>query len=54
MVALESGSVFFESKAGPYAALTDAEKSSWAPSEGDAACAAFLEKMTAFFTANSD
>lgn len=49
MLAFESGSVFFESKAGPYAALTDAEKASWAPSEGDVACAAYLEKMRAFF-----
>lgn len=49
MLALESDSVFFESKAGPYAALTDAEKAHWAPSEGDAACAAYLEKMSAFF-----
>jgi cupin fold WbuC family metalloprotein len=50
MLALESGSVFFESKAGPYAALTDAEKAHWAPSEGDVACAAYLEKMSALFT----
>jgi cupin fold WbuC family metalloprotein len=50
MLALESGSVFFESKAGPYAALTDAEKAHWAPSEGDVACAAYLEKMNALFT----
>lgn len=50
MVSLETGSVFFESKAGPYAALTDAEKASWAPNEGDIDSAAFLEKMTAFFS----
>lgn len=50
MLALESGSVFFESKAGPYAALTDAEKAHWAPSEGDVSCAAYLEKMNALFT----
>ena len=49
MVALDSGSVFFESKAGPYAALTEVEKASWAPSESDTASAAFLEKMMAFF-----
>lgn len=50
MVALESGSVFFESKAGPYAALTDAEKGLWAPAEGDAGCAAYLAKLTALFS----
>ncbi|MBX9901618.1 MAG: WbuC family cupin fold metalloprotein [Burkholderiaceae bacterium] len=51
MVALESGSVFFESKAGPYAPITAEEKASWAPSEGEATCASFLEKMRAYFPA---
>ncbi|MEN9659825.1 MAG: hypothetical protein RL571_3290 [Pseudomonadota bacterium] len=51
MVALESGSVFFESKAGPYVALAAAEKASWAPAEGDAGCAAYLAKMVAIFSA---
>ena len=51
MVALESGSVFFESKAGPYTPITAEEKASWAPSEGDAACADYLEKMRAYFPA---
>ncbi|MES2048930.1 MAG: WbuC family cupin fold metalloprotein [Pseudomonadota bacterium] len=50
MLALDSGSVFFESKAGPYVALTDAEKAHWAPSEGDTASSAYLEKLSAFFT----
>lgn len=54
MVSLESGSVFFESKAGPYAALTDAEKASWAPSEGDPDSAAFLEKMRVLFIDHSE
>ncbi len=43
--ALESGSVFFESKAGPYAPLLDAEKAPWAPQEGDADAAAYLAKL---------
>lgn len=51
MVALESGSVFFESKAGPYTPITAEEKASWAPSEGDAARADYLEKMRAYFPA---
>jgi cupin fold WbuC family metalloprotein len=34
VVALESGTVFFESKAGPYLPLTDEEKGGWAPAEG--------------------
>lgn len=49
MLALESGSVFFESKAGPYAALSDAEKAHWAPTEGEAGCAAYLHMLTARF-----
>lgn len=49
MVALESGSVFFESKAGPYAALADAEKAHWAPAEGEPGCAAYLDALTARF-----
>lgn len=51
MVALESGSVFFESKAGPYAPITTEEKASWAPSEGEPGCTSFLEKMRAYFPA---
>ena len=49
MVALESGSVFFESKAGPYLALSAAEKASWAPAEGEPGCAAYLAQMLALF-----
>ncbi len=49
MVALESGSVFFESKAGPYAALLEAEKASWAPTENASGCAQYLEKMRSQF-----
>lgn len=49
MVALESGSVFFESKAGPYVAVATEEKASWAPAEGDAACSTYLAQMRARF-----
>ncbi|MFZ6816502.1 WbuC family cupin fold metalloprotein [Undibacterium sp. Rencai35W] len=49
MVALESGSIFFESKAGPYAALAEEEKAQWAPAEGDPACVVYLQNMTAQF-----
>lgn len=51
MLALESGSVFFESKAGPYAALGDAEKASWAPAEGENGWLEYLETMQARFAA---
>ena len=33
LLALMPGTVFFESKAGPYIALTSSEKASWAPPE---------------------
>ncbi|CAN5690906.1 WbuC family cupin fold metalloprotein [soil metagenome] len=50
-VALATGSVFFESKAGPYAPLTDDEKASWAPAEGEPGCAEYLAKMLSYFSA---
>ena len=49
MVALEVGSVFFESKAGPYAALTEPEKADWAPVEGEVECARYLAAMSERF-----
>ena len=35
-VSLESGTLFFEAKAGPYRQLNEAEIGTWSPSEGDA------------------
>jgi cupin fold WbuC family metalloprotein len=49
MVALQSGSVFFEAKAGPYVAITTQEKASWSPNEGDPECNAFLQNMLSHF-----
>jgi len=49
MVALESGSVFFEAKAGPYVPVAAAEKAPWAPAEGEPGCAAYLQQMLANF-----
>ncbi|AOX99021.1 WbuC family cupin fold metalloprotein [Jeongeupia sp. USM3] len=51
LVALAPGTVFFESKAGPYAALTEAERAAWAPAEGESGVAAFLAGMAARFEA---
>lgn len=42
VISLESGSVFFESKAGPYLALTEEEKGGWAPAEGTPEAAPYL------------
>lgn len=44
-VSLEPGTVFFEAKAGPYLPLVEAETAIWAPSEGDAAAARYLERL---------
>ncbi len=49
MLALESGSVFFEAKAGPYVPIAVEEKASFAPQEGDLECAAYLQKMSKYF-----
>lgn len=49
LVALETGSVFFEAKAGPYAAPMGAECPPWAPREGSPEAGILLEKMHAFF-----
>lgn len=51
LLALESGSVFFESKAGPYAPLIEAEKASWAPQEGADTVAAYLASLEKLFRA---
>lgn len=50
LVALEAGSVFFESKAGPYQPLTAEEKAPWAPAEGDADATSYLGKLKELFT----
>jgi cupin fold WbuC family metalloprotein len=49
IVSLKSGSVFFESKAGPYAALTLEERAPWAPVENDPAANAFHHRLEALF-----
>ena len=42
VVALDSGSVFFEVKQGPYAPLSDKGFAAWAPREGDPGCDKFV------------
>ncbi|HEY4370574.1 MAG TPA: WbuC family cupin fold metalloprotein [Burkholderiales bacterium] len=49
LVALEPGSVFFEAKAGPYVAVTDAERAAWAPAEGTPEAVVYLERMRGLF-----
>ncbi len=49
VVALVPGSVFFEAKAGPYAALTEAERAPWAPAEGTREAESYLEGLRRLF-----
>jgi cupin fold WbuC family metalloprotein len=49
VVALESGTVFFEAKAGPYVPIFEAERASWAPAEGDAGVADYLNMLERLF-----
>lgn len=44
-VALASGTVIIEAKAGPYKPLVEAEKAPWAPAEGDPAATAYLAAL---------
>lgn len=50
VLALESGTVFLEAKAGPYRPLTPEERAVWAPAEGDAAASAYLDRLTRLFS----
>ena len=45
VLALETGTVFLEAKAGPYLPLTEAERAPWAPAEGDATAAAYAAEL---------
>ncbi len=49
LVALATGTIFFEAKAGPYRPLQPEEKAAWAPAEGDPAAPAFLAKLKKLF-----
>ncbi len=49
LVSLESGSVFFESKAGPYDAGSDKEPAPWAPAEDDGGARDYHARLRALF-----
>ncbi len=49
-VALEPGTVFFETKAGPYVPPTEEESAPWAPPEGDPEAAALERTWRALFS----
>ena len=50
VVSLQSGSVFFEAKAGPYLPITHAEKAPWAPTESAADASDYLARMEKLFS----
>lgn len=52
VLALEPGTVFFEAKAGPYLALTEAERAPWAPAEGAAGAADYYAGLRRLFAAS--
>jgi cupin fold WbuC family metalloprotein len=47
LVALEPGTVWFEVKAGPYAAPPAQDVANWAPAPGSPGASAYLEKLVA-------
>ncbi|MGH8598744.1 MAG: WbuC family cupin fold metalloprotein [Gammaproteobacteria bacterium] len=49
LIALDTASVFFEAKAGPYVPVSMAEFAPWAPAEGDLGSIAYLEKLRGLF-----
>ena len=48
-VMLAPGSMIFEAKAGPYAALQPHEKGAWAPAEGTPEAIAYLAQLKKLF-----
>ena len=48
-ISLESGTVFYETKAGPYRQLNENEKVSWAPEESDPQVQVFLRRLCGLF-----
>jgi len=46
LIALETGSVVYEVKDGPYLPLSDKNFASWAPKEGNPDCQEYLKKLT--------
>ena len=49
VLALQQGTVIFESKAGPYLPLTATEKAAWAPGEGEPGCETYARWLLTRF-----
>lgn len=52
IIAIESGSVVYEVKDGPYSPLSDKNFASWAPKEGEPECIEYLKSLTDQFPFN--
>jgi cupin fold WbuC family metalloprotein len=48
-LSLESGTVFYEAKAGPFRQLNEDEKGMWAPEDGTPQAQAFLKRLRCVF-----
>ena len=49
VISLESGTVVYEIKDGPYVQIDDKNFAKWAPKEGDSDCDQYLSKLTDLF-----
>ena len=49
VISLESGTVVYEIKDGPYLPISDKNFASWAPKEGDPKCGEYLARLTEQF-----
>ena len=50
LVSLQRGTVFFESKAGPYVPIDESERAPWAPREGDPGAEAYVGMLETLFS----
>lgn len=50
LVSLEPETVMLEAKAGPYLPLAENERAPWAPPEGDPQAAAYLQRLSDWFS----
>lgn len=48
-LSLETGTIFFEAKAGPYLPLSEAERGGFAPEDGAPEAAAYLQRLQGLF-----
>ena len=54
LFALESGTIVYEVKDGPYLSMNDKNFASWAPKEGETECAEYLKLLTEMYVSGLD